>query len=365
MFLNAREFVVQQFIYDEDTGTVTLHVIYDEFHFVVTHCKQKMKEFESFFEPFQTPDGIRFDKTSRAYKDAVRRLLRADKSTLKFSASHAQKDNAPSGTLAQDLNRRRVLIDYVYNDDGSLRHSRSEPLISFRVRRDRPRMLSFDEEARVARKYSLYTPSQIQVLSHDKYANPFKASIDEQPYLFKLLGPDASHALKVADAIAAAGVDLDDLRICRLEAVIVDPLAFSSDYRNWVDAVSEWRNTDPPEEGPLDHRDVRGFLLTHVENKGVMHDLALEAGCTAEDPQRWYAQIQETVERLHNAGIAWGALKPRNVLIDEQGNAWLTGLLAGEKPAWSKRQYCINGDKEALMSIEEWLDKCEPVNCEG
>lgn len=49
--------------------------------------------------------------------------------------------------------------------------------------------------------------------------------------------------------------------------------------------------------------------------------------------------------------------KPRNVLIAEQGNAWLTGLLAGKKPAWSKRQYCIEGYKEALLAMKEWLDR--------
>lgn len=56
--------------------------------------------------------------------------------------------------------------------------------------------------------------------------------------------------------------------------------------------------------------------------------------------------------------------KPRNVLVDEQSSAWLTGLLAGEKPAWSKRQYCIEGNKEALLAMKEWLDRCETVNCE-
>lgn len=279
MYLNPRVFVVQQFIYDETTSTLTLHVIYDGFHFIVTNCKQKMKEFRYFFQPFRTADGIRFDKNTQAYEDAVRCLLRDCQSTLKFSASHARRQDEPIGTLGQDLNRRRVLIDYVCNNDGSLWHSRSEPLISFRVRRERPRMLSFDEEAKLAKEYTLYTPSQIQVLNHDKYANPFKVSIDEQPYLFKLLGPDASHAGNIAGTIAAAGADFSDLKIWRLEAVVVDPLQFSTDYRDWVNFDSRFRGLDPPEEGPRDHRDVRGFLLTYVENKGVMQDLAIAPGC--------------------------------------------------------------------------------------
>jgi len=39
--------------------------------------------------------------------------------------------------------------------------------------------------------------------------------------------------------------------------------------------------------------------------------------------QRWAAQIRETVEQLHDAGLVWGDAHLGNVLIDKNDDAWL------------------------------------------
>jgi serine/threonine protein kinase len=66
---------------------------------------------------------------------------------------------------------------------------------------------------------------------------------------------------------------------------------------------------------------IFGLLLTYIDCECVTLSCAVQPGMQVAQIEKWAAQIQEIVGRLHDAGIVWGDTKPDNILIDVHQNA--------------------------------------------
>ncbi|OCL04006.1 hypothetical protein AOQ84DRAFT_266879, partial [Glonium stellatum] len=89
---------------------------------------------------------------------------------------------------------------------------------------------------------------------------------------------------------------------------------------------------------------VMGLLFEYIENIGTL-DIA--ASASHKDKMEWAKQIQDTVNQLHVMNIVWGDVKLDNVLIDNQGRAWIINFGGGCAPDWVFEE--IEGTKEVDM----------------
>ncbi|KAI0901991.1 hypothetical protein F4806DRAFT_445292 [Annulohypoxylon nitens] len=73
--------------------------------------------------------------------------------------------------------------------------------------------------------------------------------------------------------------------------------------------------------------------------------------------RKWASQIRQTVNQLHEMKVVWGEGKPKNVIIDEEDNAWLinSGGAATEEWIYKQSADTEEGDKQAVEKIAERL----------
>ncbi|KAG5750943.1 hypothetical protein H9Q72_007084 [Fusarium xylarioides] len=73
--------------------------------------------------------------------------------------------------------------------------------------------------------------------------------------------------------------------------------------------------------------------------------------------QSWAQQVNDTVQQLHAAGIAWGDAKPDNVLVDRKNDAWLIDFGGGYTNGWVPKELSgtLEGDLQALKKIDDFL----------
>lgn len=78
----------------------------------------------------------------------------------------------------------------------------------------------------------------------------------------------------------------------------------------------------------------------------------------AEQRRKWIAQIRQAVQELHTRGLTWGNGKAANIIIDEQGGAWLIDFGGGWTGEWVDEDLTdtVKGDEQALNKIEEFLE---------
>ncbi|KAI0529984.1 hypothetical protein GGR58DRAFT_494970 [Xylaria digitata] len=71
----------------------------------------------------------------------------------------------------------------------------------------------------------------------------------------------------------------------------------------------------------------------------------------------WASQISKTVHQLHEIGVIWGDGKARNVIIDEEDNAWLIDFGGGFTDGWVEKELAgtVEGDKQAVQKIVDFL----------
>ncbi|KAH9905223.1 hypothetical protein F4778DRAFT_769908 [Xylariomycetidae sp. FL2044] len=102
-----------------------------------------------------------------------------------------------------------------------------------------------------------------------------------------------------------------------------------------------------------------GLLLSYIDSRGTMRDLAPWADCTNEDRLRWSEQINESLKCLHAAGVVWGDAKPENVLVDKEGNAFLIDFGGSYTQGWvdEDKQETVEGDLQGVRRIQDWLAK--------
>ncbi|KAH8668961.1 hypothetical protein BX600DRAFT_435473 [Xylariales sp. PMI_506] len=66
-----------------------------------------------------------------------------------------------------------------------------------------------------------------------------------------------------------------------------------------------------------------GMLFLWIDTKGVLSGTRA-AQSSAQLRRRWAAQINGSLEKLHQKGIIWGDAKAENIFIDRDDNAWVT-----------------------------------------
>ncbi|KAK4101192.1 hypothetical protein N658DRAFT_496493 [Parathielavia hyrcaniae] len=205
-------------------------------------------------------------------------------------------------------------------------------------------------------KLNIYPSHRVRVLAQTSRLVPSRVLVDGTVHFFKpwvsgrLHGYHELRAYKriLADAEASPAL-LSDVRICRLQGLVID-----RDH----DVLQHY----PPDSDEEDHPGTRlvGLLLTYIESKGTLKDLAPWSDCTNEDRLRWSKQIHHSVECLHNASVVWGDAKPENVLVDMTGDAWLIDFGGSYTPGWvdEDKRETVEGDRQGLQKIDDWLAKC-------
>ncbi|KAK4671740.1 hypothetical protein QC764_0098350 [Podospora pseudoanserina] len=205
-------------------------------------------------------------------------------------------------------------------------------------------------------KLNKYSSHHIQVLAQTSQLVPSTVLVDGTVYFFKPWISGRVHGYhelqsyrKILTDTEASPPLLASARICRLHGLVIDD----------DDDVLQHYPLDSDEENYSGTRLV-GLLLTCIENRGTLKDLApWSDDCTNKDRLRWSRQIHHSVECLHNAGVIWGDAKPENVLIDMEGDAWLIDFGGSYTPGWvdEDKRETVEGDQQGVQRIDGWLTR--------
>ncbi|KAH7308526.1 hypothetical protein B0I35DRAFT_442125 [Stachybotrys elegans] len=82
--------------------------------------------------------------------------------------------------------------------------------------------------------------------------------------------------------------------------------------------------------------------------------------------QKWAQEVEDTITQLHQSGIVWGDVKPDNVLVDVDDNAWIIDFGGSYTEDWVPRelQGTTEGDLAGLGKIKEFLETPEGMKQE-
>ncbi|KAK1763084.1 hypothetical protein QBC33DRAFT_573601 [Phialemonium atrogriseum] len=110
------------------------------------------------------------------------------------------------------------------------------------------------------------------------------------------------------------------------------------------------------------HTGVVGVLLGYIPHKH--HNLRLllqdvgdgtlpETEATASMKRKWAGQIKQSLAHLHKLGILWGDIKTDNVLIDDNGDAYLVDFGGGNTVGWvdHDKYDTVEGDLQGLQKM--------------
>lgn len=98
---------------------------------------------------------------------------------------------------------------------------------------------------------------------------------------------------------------------------------------------------------------VYGLLLSYIDCRNVTLGCAVKPDTPSYFRQQWANQITHTLKCLHEASIVWGDVKPDNVLIDVNKDAWIIDFGGG----WVEKKIAgtVQGDLQGLAKILEYL----------
>lgn len=104
---------------------------------------------------------------------------------------------------------------------------------------------------------------------------------------------------------------------------------------------------------------VLGILREWVPSRASLRDLQDEGleGVPEGRRREWARQITETVEMLHAVGLVWGDVKPGNVIIGLDDQAWLIDFGGGWTDGWVDEDIegTVEGDRQGVKRMVELL----------
>jgi hypothetical protein len=100
-----------------------------------------------------------------------------------------------------------------------------------------------------------------------------------------------------------------------------------------------------------------GLLLSHIDCEALTLHCAITTEVSLSMPQYWAAEIDETLTRLHEAGIIWGDANAANILVDAHNDPWIVDFGGGYTPGWVDKDLAgtIEGDKKGLSRIMDYI----------
>lgn len=154
---------------------------------------------------------------------------------------------------------------------------------------------------------------------------------------------------KIAQA-RARGTLPATFRIARLHGLVVDDRACIPR------AMMAPRGKDKDR-----HYRLIGMLIEHIDHRCTLWDAARQASCTNEQRRTWAGELGAMVTQLHEAGIVWGDVKPRNVLVDAKNQLWIVDFAGGYTPKWVDYVHkgTMAGDMQGVERIQSWLFRRE------
>ncbi|KAJ3498978.1 hypothetical protein NLG97_g705 [Lecanicillium saksenae] len=106
-----------------------------------------------------------------------------------------------------------------------------------------------------------------------------------------------------------------------------------------------------------DQGKVVGIMLHRIHHENTTLEDVILTTTPESTRKRWRDQIRQSLEALHAAGIAWGDARAGNVIVDVQGDAWITNFAGGYTKGWvdKDRTGAIASDIQGFSRIEELL----------
>ncbi|KAF1840182.1 uncharacterized protein K460DRAFT_371392 [Cucurbitaria berberidis CBS 394.84] len=100
---------------------------------------------------------------------------------------------------------------------------------------------------------------------------------------------------------------------------------------------------------------VMGLLVEYIHGSQTLGEAAEEA--SKAEREKWAQQLRTTVKQLHDKNITWGDVKPDNVLIGPNGDAWVIDFGGGCAEGWVDQELegTVEGDLQGLSSLEVFL----------
>jgi serine/threonine protein kinase len=157
-----------------------------------------------------------------------------------------------------------------------------------------------------------------------------------------------------------------EIRICRFYSVVIDEdcnvlqhyiRAPQQELAKWGDDFESESESPPRGSADCGSKRMVGILITYIENKGTLHEVAPWSDCLDEKRRCWAAELECLVRELHAAGLVWGDAKPHNVLVDQEDRLWLIDFDGGYTYGWvdEVKNETQEGDLQGVERIKEWL----------
>ncbi|KAI0452436.1 hypothetical protein F5B21DRAFT_526861 [Xylaria acuta] len=355
-----QEFYLQDMTYESEynlDGDITLFILHNGAVFIIFYIAQKLADSPSVLRQHRESNATLYENYPEGQsREVEERLRRPFEELMRRLAPNASTESIKS------------LHSYLYPPsfilEAEVAESHVQPHFKTALSRQefvRPGEYLSNEFIQshlssLASKVNEYSSRQVQVSAHTPRMVPSIARVDGVTYFFKPWISGRVHGYhelrshdKILGASEASSSFLLSARICRLQGLIIDH----------DDDVLQHYHLGSNEEDSHGTRLV-GLLLTYIENKGTMEDLAPWSDCTNEERARWLRQISDSVQSLHAAGVVWGDVKPGNVLIGKDGNAYLIDFGGSYTRDWvdEDKMETVEGDLQGVKRIEEWLARC-------
>ncbi|KAI0009093.1 hypothetical protein F4779DRAFT_402276 [Xylariaceae sp. FL0662B] len=185
-----------------------------------------------------------------------------------------------------------------------------------------------------------FHPSQIEVVSDDPQyileTQPTRVLVNGQVFFFK--------------SLEVAGETLGRREVERHEQIV--RANFGPDVR-----TSRLFGVVQDEKHQL-----VGLLLDYIDEDNTLADaVLLETSQSLKEI--WANQIRHSLTALHEAGIVWGDVKPDNIIIDIDGDAWIIDFGGGHTKGWvdGDKAGTVEGDLHGLRNVLQFISTGEEI----